>query len=438
MKRNCLIIGLNLLLIISIPFGYSQEVKKLSLDDCIEIALKNNTDIISAKSNAKSASADLQYAIGNFTPSLDASAGWTRNSEAWTTIRFDELVSSKESYYYEVSISQPIFTFFKNYFSLKSAKMGKKYYKKQMSWTKQIVVLDVKLKYYNVLKQKQLLKVAEETLKTSEEELNRITEMENIGAASRAEVFQQKVRVGENKLVLVEAKNAFTNAKTALNYTLGIDVMTEIEFVSQAEDLSVKALDIDFDKAVNQALNNRLDYQSTQDMLKSAHANVSYQKTQYLPDISFYGRYRWWDVQFPKNQRDLEEFDSYSFGFNLGFNYVNPVKTDANVQKAKARVVSAEADLEQAERQVALDVKTAMLEIEKSIENLEVTEEIVNSAEEDYRLASERYRIGAGTLIEQLVAQNSLTKARVNRIQAIYDYKYAMTALDLAMGQLTW
>ena len=87
---------------------------------------------------------------------------------------------------------------------------------------------------------------------------------------------------------------------------------------------------------------------------------------------------------------------------------------------------------------MTLDVKQAFLEIETAKENIEVTEENVTSAEEDYRLASERYRIGAGTLIEQLTAQNSLTRARVNKIQAIYDYKYAITVLDLALGKLSW
>jgi outer membrane protein TolC len=172
--------------------------------------------------------------------------------------------------------------------------------------------------------------------------------------------------------------------------------------------------------------------------LSSSKAGIQVQRSAHFPEISFFGNYSWWDVQFPQAKRDIEEFDTYSFGVSLGINLFNGLRTNANIQQAKARVISAEADVEQAKRQVMLDVKQAILEIEKAKENIQVTQENVVAAEEDYRLASERYRIGAGTLLEQLTAQNSLTKARVNQIQAVYDYKYAITVLELAVGKLSW
>ena len=185
-------------------------------------------------------------------------------------------------------------------------------------------------------------------------------------------------------------------------------------------------------------MQNRLDFKSYQNILTSSKEGVTIQKSGYYPSVSLFGRYYWWDVQFPQVKRDIDEFDTYSFGINVSMNLFNGLKTNAGVQQAKARVVAAEADLEQAKRQVYLDVKTAILEIEKAKENIEVTNENNNFAEEDYRLASEKYRIGAGTLLEQLTAQNSLTKAKVDQIQAIYDYKYAITVLDLAVGKLSW
>lgn len=424
-------------IIVSLPV-YSQTSKKLSLDDCIKIALKNNTSIVAAKSYSKVAKAGLKSSIGNFLPKIDAFSQWQKREQNMYTIRFDELVTSKESYYYQIRLDQPIFTGFRNYATLKQMKADNERYKNSLTWTEQTVVLDVKLKYYNVLKNEQLLKVAEETLQTSKEELKRIETMEKLGAASRAEVYQQKVRAGENKLALINARNALITARTQLNHTLGVNITQEIELIPEPMDVDVNVIDVDFEKSVEQALRNRLDFKSYENILSSSKSKVTIQRSAHFPLVSFFGNYSWWDVQLPESKRDISEFDTYSFGISLSINLFNGLKTNSNIQQAKAQVVAAEADVEQAKRQVILDVKQAVLQIEKAKENIEVTGENVNSAEEDYRLASERFRIGAGTLIEQLTAQNSLTSARVNRIQAIYDYKYAITVLDLAVGKLSW
>ncbi len=424
--------------IFSSTFSQEKSPQKLNLNECIHIALKNNTDILAAKSYADMSKAGVLAAKGNFLPRVDLRTSWNRRSEEWKTIRFDELVSSKESYSYQFSMSQPIFTGFSNLANYKQKQYEYRQYENQFEWTKQKVVVDVKLKFYNILKNKQLLNVAEEALRASEEELNRLQEMEKVGAASRAEVFQQKVRVGEYRLNLVNARNNYINAKTELNHTLGIDVTQEIELMPESLDTMVTKPNLSFDDAVKMALQNRLDLKAYVNQLQSSKANVKLQKSAYFPTLSVFGNYNWWDVQFPTEKKDIDEFDSYSFGLSLSFNLFNGFKTKAAVQSAKSQMMANEANFEQAKRQVIWDVKKAFLELDRAGENLLVTAENVAAAGEDYRLASERYRIGAGTLIEQLTAHASLTKAKVDRIKAIYDYKYAVTLLDLVTGTLTW
>ena len=437
MRRNG-IIFLLILIIFNFALAQPNTVKKLNLSDCIHIALKNNTDILAAYSYEQGAKAALLSAKGNFLPQINFRSTWSRRSEEWKTIRFDELVSSKESYSYQFEAYQPVFSGFSNVANYKQKKFDYQRYHNNLQWTKQNVVVDVKLKYYNVLKNGQLLKVAEETLKASEQELNRLTEMEKIGAVSRSEVYQQKVRVGENRLALVNARNAFIKSKAELNQTMGIDVTMEIELVPDPEDTSVVKPELMFEDAVKLALKNRRDYVGYKNQLQSAKAGVTSARSGYFPTLSIYGNYNWWDVQFPQNKKDIDAFDSYSFGLSLSMNLFNGFKTKSAVQNAKSQVLASEANLEQAKRQVIWDVKRAFLELDRAEENLRVTAENVAAAGEDYRLASERYRIGAGTLIEQLTAHAALTQAKVNRIKAIYDYKYANTLLDLATGRISW
>ena len=417
--------------------SFSQDVNKMSLDDCIAIALKNNTSIVSAQSFLKMAEAGLQSARGEFMPSVDAVTQWQGQSEDQSNFRFDQQVVSKESYFYRFSLSQPIFTGMRNLFNLKMNKADRDYYRNSLLWTQELVVLEVKLNYYNVLKAIQLLTIAEETLKMSDEELNRITAMEKAGVSSRAEVYQQKVQVGENKLLVIDARNGLSNARTQLNYVLGIDVTTPVELVADPTNVQVEIQNINLDDAVEQSFQSRLDYKYYQNKLDKANAKVKLQKSFYYPNLSFGANYSWWNIQFPERKSDITKLDSYSYTLNLSMNIFNGFQTQASVSSAKAEVIAAEADLEQAKRQIALDVKKTFLELEKATEKIEATKENITSAEEDYRLASERFRIGAGTLLDQNRAETSLSRAKMNRIQAMYDYKYASAALDLALGKLS-
>ena len=60
----------------------------------------------------------------------------------------------------------------------------------------------------------------------------------------------------------------------------------------------------------------------------------------------------------------------------------------------------------------------------------------VEASDEDLRLNKEKYRLGAGTILDLINAHVSNTEAQSNRIQALYDYKYAIARLQKAMGLL--
>ena len=434
-------IKLTVLWFLTIVFSVSviclqaQDKKVLSLHDCVKIALKNNTNIVTAKSNYKSSQAGLRSAMGNFMPTISAFAQWKNRSDELIMFRYKDFVTSKVSYYYSFSLSQPLFTGFSNYATLRKNKADEQKYKDYLAWTEQQTVLSVKLQYYDVLKAKQLLKVAEESLSASEEELKRIDTMEQIGSVSKAEVYQQKVRVGDNKLAFIDAQNNLSNARADLNHILGIDINTNIKL--EEESLEVEKLDVNFDELIKQALQNRIDYHAAAKSVVSAKSDITISRSQYYPQVSLDADYEWFDVQFPESYSVLREFDNYSIAVNISWNLFNGLQTKSNVNTAQAGLISAEASLEQTKRQVILDVKKAILNLQRAAENIDVTNENLISSEEDYRLAQERFKIGAGTLLEQITAEIGLTEAKSNRIQALYDYKYILTALELVVGNLS-
>jgi outer membrane protein TolC len=60
----------------------------------------------------------------------------------------------------------------------------------------------------------------------------------------------------------------------------------------------------------------------------------------------------------------------------------------------------------------------------------------VGQAEKGYRIANTRYTSGSGTLLETNDALLALARAKVNRIQAVYDYLAAAADLDGILGRV--
>jgi outer membrane protein len=108
----------------------------------------------------------------------------------------------------------------------------------------------------------------------------------------------------------------------------------------------------------------------------------------------------------------------------------------ANSEAAKARVAEEKAICADAKLRVKRDVATAWLALQTASENVGVSEAAVSQADESYRALQLRYDARRATQAELLDALGALTRARLNRVQALYDYNLARARLDRAVGRV--
>ncbi len=67
---------------------------------------------------------------------------------------------------------------------------------------------------------------------------------------------------------------------------------------------------------------------------------------------------------------------------------------------------------------------------------IEAQQRTVETAERGYKIVTARFLSNAATQLEVNDAQLALTQARVNRVQAVYDYLVASADLDQLTGRL--
>ena len=97
--------------------------------------------------------------------------------------------------------------------------------------------------------------------------------------------------------------------------------------------------------------------------------------------------------------------------------------------------MQAEAARRQGEVDVMVEVQQAWLTLRESLDRIGVARDGLASAEEDYKFSKGRYDLGAGTYLDVLQSEVSLSDARRSYVEALADAHIAEAALERAVGE---
>ncbi len=414
----------------------AQEKKAIDIDEAVKIAMKNNIQVIAAMNTYNSTVANvLPKTWGRNLPTVSANANFNHSmlNDVSGTTGFGGSASNN-SYSYSLDANYVIFDGLKKFDEMTQARLDESSAKFDYENTKQEVTLNVYQAYITVLKNQQLLKIAEENLKRSEEQLKRLEERNRLGAQILSDVYKQRVQVGSDKLAVNKAKNNLRTSKASLNNLIGEDVNTEFELRELPMEVSFDQKQFDFDQSYQTALDTRKDYLASKKKVESSRRSLSIAKSGYYPTLSALASYQWNNTAM--NFDRYSDRDNASVGLSLSVPIFSGFQTNSGVIQADQRYQTERSNMESTKRKVALDIKIALLNMQTAYENVQLSDENVKSAKEDLRLATERYNLGAGTLLDQITANAGYATAEANYTQAKYDFVYARQQYLLAVGQL--
>lgn len=414
-----------------------------SLDECIQLAVKNNATLIAAKNSYKVAKSDVWTGWGRLLPRVDSRLGYSRRVIGPTDrIHYDEATGElsfgisgiETSKYYSASISasQGWSLGGWDFYNIKQKNASKSWAKSSYQLTRQELILSVKQTYFDVLKTKMLLEIQKEALKRAAEQLKIAETRYELGAASFSDVLKAKVQYGDVELALISADNALKLAKATLNSWMGQDVDIPIDV---EENLTMPGFDYSYEDALKETMGKNPNVKKAQFDLRSAEAQLGMYRSTLFPNFNLYGSYSWNDTDLDElkyiRQRDYEWYLSAYFSFNIFENF----QRKYNISYAKANRNSARENFRQTKNDVALQLKQAFLNVQEAKEKINLTKKKVESAEEDLDLVQEKYNLGAANILELLDAEVSFKKAESDRIEALYDYNLAVAQFEKAIGK---
>lgn len=437
-----------LMLLLSLQ-GFVFAQKQLTLDEAIVIALNKNINLQKSYANLERYESQLKSSYGRLLPNLNANASWSWNrSEYSAGVRYRDDVpvmvpeGSQESRTYSVGVSSSV-TLFDGLSNWKSVSQSSKILdaaEYNLERIKQQIVFETTSKFYDVLNYRKVYEVKEENLKWNQKKLETIEEKNKLGATTLADLYQAKVAAGNAELDFVNSKNVYELAvSNFLNY-LGVDVLEEIEFPDPSVNDASSFIDAellmseysDLSRMVEIALNTRYDYKTFQLSYESASDGVTIARGDYYPNISARGSFG----TSANKLGELNDSKTYSFGLSLNIPIFSGWSTEHSVQAAKVQEKSSLLDLENLEREIKIQLKTTFLELQTAKKRLEVSNNNVIAAEESRKINEEKYALGAGTLLDLLIANSNYFIALQENIKYKFDYLKLKSQLEYYLGNL--
>jgi outer membrane protein len=449
MEKIMRIIVTTLILIIISATSFAQQ--QLILKDAIQIALHKNSTLQKNQNSLETFESGVLSSWGNFLPTLSAGADWR-----WSRSDVDGIITqtisgvpipsvSTESRDYSAGFSSgwTLFDGLANFATLSQSENYLESAKLSLDRLKQDIIFQTMSLYYDVINTTKLLEVKQDNLKWNQKNLETIRERNKLGAATLADVYQQEVATGNAELEIITTNNRMETAEINLFYYLGLDVLEDYEFSYLLTEEEQIILNTDFTKdfeniteLVNQALKQRKDYRSAELNLESSMNGITIAQSGHWPSLSAFGSVTWLGSKLS----DIEKSRRFSVGLSLNIPIFLGWSVSNGVQFAEVDAMNSEIDLSDLERNIKRELRSTFLDLQAALKGLNVSENNVAAANENLKIEEEKYSLGAGKLLDVLIANSQYTTALTDLINAQFAYivlseqlKYNLGVLDFTM-----
>lgn len=425
MKFNKFITSFFLFMLFFPLFG--DEIKSVTIDEAISIAIENNNLLKSAKSQIEKAKGAKIEAFSYHFPKFDLSLSYSRtdnpvyvfmgklNQEQFSMMDFaiDKLnnPSPLTNYQGKISFSLPIFTGGKIASYNRAADFGIKVAENKYNEAKESLIKGVTQAFYGAILADQSVKVYEEAVETAKAHEKQISLMHKEGLVLDSDLLRIRVYLKDVEQELLSRLADLEIAKSYLAYAMGIDYMVK----PQGDITSYTPLEKDLSSLIDIGEKQRGELIAMENLLKQAQEGVKIRKAEYFPQIGLGASY----------ERDYNKNGDFGKNWMVGVGISIPI-FDAGQRKgallsAKADEISAASYLADLRLKTDLEIKEAYLKLKASEDRIKVSEFQLEQAKENQRIVGKRYEEGLALITELLDADITVTATALSRAKAYYD-----------------
>lgn len=416
---------------------FAQVGDNLTLQEAIEIGLRNNYSILISKNETDIAENNASLGNAGFLPTVDATA--SANKTIYDTRQefangdvSDRQGAKTNSINAAVSLNWTVFDGFNHFASYKQLRTQKDIGDINSKITVENTVADIIDAYNNIIQQQQLLTALKDAILISKER-NAIAESKyKIGAGSRLEWNRAKVDLIADSSAYLRQEVLWENSKIELNRILARG--SKVQF-SIADSIHINGGLVYEDlQQTAQEQNNLLNL--AQKNIRLARLRLSEVRSEWLPAITLNVGYDYSKTEsnagfflFNRNRR-------FNYGASLQWNLFDGMNTLRKSENARIDIRNQELEYKDMTTLVEADLSKTYKSYEVSLGVVKLEQENVQLARQNVDIALEQFRLGAITSVDLREVQNNFVDSETRFIVAQLEAKLAETELLRLSGEL--
>ncbi len=466
------------LLCIAITFSHAQET--WSLEKCVDHALSNNISIAQAKIGQKFTEIDEQQARHAKYPNVNAGGSMNLNLGRSVDPVTNDFVS--ETFYannFSLNSGVVLYNGRRLRNSLKQAKINNQSASLDIEQSERDIALLVANTYLNVIFAKENLKIVNNQLALSQEQLKQLNTLITAGTRPENEALNIEAQIALNEQNILAAENSIATALLNLKQLLRInkdidviipdgdiplrsdpDVLTMEEVFTSALNTqpSIKAAELDLESALvgvdiaESALKPSLNAgasigtnYSNKGVFIDGFNTVLAQQEVFISNPAIVNLIGTDPVtlsseqQVPifKNQsyfNQIQDNLSYGVGVNLNIPIYNNMINRSNVERARLNIETTELANAQLKDNLKLQVMQALVDARTAKLQVKASQKSYDAQTAAFANTKRRYDLGGINTYDYIDAKNQLDIAQLNLVIAKYDYIFKSKVIDFYMG----
>jgi len=430
---------------------YAQQDSTFTIQQCLDIAIKNNLQVKQSNANADLAKIDFRQAKENLIPSISASGSRTYSQGRAANVSGTYLNQSQTADSYGVTAGVTIFNGFSLINAVKSASLAYQAGKMNFQAAKDVVTVNVITNYLAILDNEEILTASKSQLAVQQENVDRLKVLEQQGANKAAsDLTDQEGALASNQVAVVNAENSLNASKLSLFQQMNIQYRPGAKFANiNAENLTGN-YGTDPEQAYQTALQQFAAVKAATLSREAAEKNISAQRGLLAPSLvlnsglgtNYYSTARKLSlidstqVPISYSEQFKNNYNSYlTIGLNIPI-FTNGIKRN-NLDRAKINALYARDVEENSKIVLRQNIEQAFYNMTAAYKRYEVLMEQVKVYTESYRIYKLRFDAGVITSVDFIIAKNNLDSSTVNLISAKYDYFIDSKILDYYQGKLS-
>ena len=419
---------------------YSQEYK-WTLRACVDYALEHNISIKQSELDLKASQLNKKDAIGNFLPSLNASAGHTWSiGLGQDQVTFDAVNSTTKNLSGGISSSLDLYKGQINLHTLHLSNLQILAAKYQLENMKDDISLFVANSFLQILFNKEQLKVLKAQLEITKQDLKRTQELVNAGSLPKGDILESQATLATQEQQIVDSKNALLISKIELAQTLLIEDYEHFDIVDGNYDVPLTNIFNESPNAIiEKAKETRYDIKIAETNKKIAEDNLKIAKGNLQPSLT--GSYSFSSNYFTSGLFDTPDFEtqisdnkSHNIALRLNIPIFNGFSTRNLVNKNKIDLERAKTQQEQANLDLETKVYQAYNDARGALKAYEAAQKTLNARKEAFNYSKERYNVGLLNAFDYGQSQNRYESAQSDVIRTKYDYIFKLKVLEFYFG----